>query len=124
MEQNTPLSTNQLFHYTPKKEWLLNIIQNGFKPRYSLEKLGLFDNNNNIDLLEDLLDMKPESQEQLTDEFGIPMTSFCDIHLDLVSNHAKIYGKYALGLTKQWGEVQNITPVFYVPVESNSRFYI
>ena len=90
------LSAQTLFHYT-KKQYLLNILENGFAPRYSKE----FDR---------------DKGENLT--FGnylhIPMVCFCDTPLSLVEKHMEIYGPYGIGLSKDWGIRNRLNPVFYI----------
>jgi len=99
MEKDTNLSLSKLFHYTYSIDNLLGILKDGFKIKYSLEKLGLFDNEEN----------------NLTDEFAIPMICFCDIPLNLVKQHISVYGNFAIGLKKEWGEKQAICPIIYLP---------
>lgn len=90
------LSAQTLFHYT-KKAYLLDVLENGFVPRYSKE----FD----ID-----------KGENLT--FGhhlyIPMVCFCDTPLSLVEKHMDIYGPCGIGLSKDWGIRNGLNPVFYI----------
>lgn len=93
------LSSNTLFHFTDSIENLYSILMNDFYPRYSLEFYSVF---------------FPETRER-----AIPMVSFCDIPLSQVINHSKIYGSYALGLSKKWGLKKEISPVIYV--YKNSR---
>lgn len=93
------LSSNTLFHFTGSIENLYSILMNDFYPRYSLEFYSLFFSK--------------------TRERAIPMVSFCDIPLSQVINHSKIYGSYALGLSKKWGLKKEISPVIYV--YKNSR---
>lgn len=59
------LSSSTLFHFTPKMEYLLSILQDGFWPRYCVEKGW---GNNYID-------------------FALPMVCFCDIPLAQISEH-------------------------------------
>lgn len=95
------LSTDELFHFT-KFDRLLNIVKEGFHPRYCLEHTYL------SDLVE-----RPSS-------LGcIPMVCFCDIPLNLVRDHTIKYGKSAIGLDKKWGEQYGVSPVLYV--HKNSR---
>lgn len=93
------LSSNTLFHFTDSIENLYSILINDFYPRYSLEFYSLF---------------FPKSREK-----AIPMVSFCDIPLSQVINHSRIYGSYALGMTKKWGLKNEISPAIYV--YKNSR---
>ena len=106
MDKDTKISSSRLFHYTNTIENLLGILRNGFKIKYSLEKLNLFDT----------------TEKELTDEFAIPMICFCDLPLTLVENHMLVYGKYSIGLKKEWGEKQAICPIIYLPKESETRY--
>jgi hypothetical protein len=42
------------------------------------------------------------------------MVSFCDIPLSHATKHAGDYGRYAIGLDKNWGMSRNISPVHYI----------
>jgi hypothetical protein len=42
------------------------------------------------------------------------MVSFCDLPISLIKSHLKFYGYYGIGLTKNWGISNGVTPVFYV----------
>jgi len=114
------LSSNNLYHYTNTKENLLSIIENGFQPRYSLEKLGIDIKNKTLLAISHLLE-SDNSQSSINDEFAIPMCCFCDIPLNLVDNHRTIYGNYAIGLKKDWGERQALSPVIYLPEDGETR---
>jgi hypothetical protein len=46
------------------------------------------------------------------------MISFCDIPLSLAKQHISKYGKFAIGLSKEWGITNRLNPVLYI--ESNS----
>ncbi|SFF03286.1 abortive infection system antitoxin AbiGi family protein [Spirosoma endophyticum] len=91
------LSANTLFHFT-KKEFLLNIIEKGFFPRYNRE----FEPTVDPDFFEDIKDIY------------IPMVSFCDIPLSSVENHLKIYHHYGIGLSTNWGQKKGLNPVTYI----------
>lgn len=123
MESESKLSTSSLFHYTSSKENIIKILSEGFHPKYSLEKLGILKKDDFLIALSELL-AKPILEEEITDEFAIPMSCFCDIPLDLVEKHIKVYGNFAIGMTKEWGERQAICPVFYVPKKGESRFLL
>lgn len=121
METDSLLSTSRLFHYTDTRDKLVNILKNGFRPRYCLEKLDIIRKDEFFEALSKYFD-KPIPEEEVTDEFAIPMCCFCDIPLNLVRNHMVVYGNYAIGLKKEWGERQAICPVLYVPKEGETRF--
>lgn len=95
------LSTDELFHFT-KFDRLINIIKEGFYPRYNFEHTFLSDLFNT-----------PSTVAH------IPMVCFCDIPLNMVQEHYSKYGKCAIGLDKKWGEKYGLNPIIYV--HKNSR---
>lgn len=96
------ISANTLFHFT-SFENLKNILSNGFYPRSCVEQV-VFSNN----------------------EFpvAIPMVSFCDIKFSQLKDHINSYGRYAIGLTKQWGISKGINPVFYIEANTTPHVLI
>jgi hypothetical protein len=100
---NKPLSANTLFHFTPKFEYIKNILVNGLYPRVSIETIYGSD---------------PVESEDITNL--IPMVCFCDIPLSQVSHHISKYGNYGIGLTKEWGIQNGITPVLYYHDDSQT----
>lgn len=45
----------------------------------------------------------------------VPMVSFCDLMITQLSlRHIKDFGKYGIGLKKEWGEKKGVSPVVYV----------
>lgn len=88
-----------LFHFTPKLEYLMSIMKNGFYPRFCLE------------------------DSQLMDWYGqaylaFPMVCFCDIPLSKISEHTAFYGKYGIGLKRNWGNDMGLSPVVYASMNS------
>lgn len=47
------------------------------------------------------------------------MVCFCDIPLSEINLHTKKFGKYGIGVSKEWAGKQNITPVVYAHYESD-----
>lgn len=90
---DTNISSNTLFHFTSQKRHLISILKNGLFVRYSLENYQNLINNKA--------------------EIVFPMTCFCDIPLSHVKRHTKTYGRYAIGLTKDWGMRNKVSPVIY-----------
>lgn len=92
------LSSNTLFHFTSKPSFLISILQEGFKPRYCMEDFSMFefilgkDNSN----------------------FAVPMVCFCDLPLSKVKDHVGKYGNFGIGLTKEWGMREKVSPLMYV----------
>lgn len=84
------ISSESLFHFVNKIEHLIDILENGFKPFYKDEKLPKI----NVILL-------------------ISMKCFCDIPLGLIGNHINDYGKYGIGISKDFAIKNGITPVIY-----------
>jgi hypothetical protein len=90
------LSSETLFHFT-KKENLLGILENEFYPRYSLEEFKI-------------------NRTQF--KLGIPMVSFCDIPLGLIQEHINDYGRYGIGMSKDWAKRKGLNPVLYLDENS------
>lgn len=86
-------SANTLFHYTNTLDNLKGILKNGIFVRYSLES---FDN---------LI----QGQGKVL----FPMACFCDISLSNIKFHTQKYGCYSIGLSKEWGKANNLSPVIY-----------
>jgi hypothetical protein len=106
------VSANTLFHFTKQKETLFNILEFGFRPSYCRE-FG-------------------EVTAGRINESHIPMVCFCDLPLSSIDKHTngyswifngkkeefKGYGRYALGMSKDWGIQSLLNPVNYVTNES------
>ena len=78
------ISSNTLFHFINKREYLINILSNNFRPRYCFENLSCLYPNAGI----------PELLDN-----AVPMTCFCDIPLSNIGNNLATYGNYGLGLS-------------------------
>jgi len=91
--------SNSLFHFTKQYQTLLQILNNGFRPRYSREDIRW-------------LGFSGDS------EIGVPMVSFCDIPLSLNEVHIRDFGAYGLGMSRDWAQRNYITPVRYVQEDS------
>jgi hypothetical protein len=81
-----------LFHFT-NKECLFKILESDFKVSYAREMII--------------------GKEQIR-EFAAPMVSFCDLRVSELKVHMAKYGKYGIGLTKKWANVNGLNPVVYV----------
>jgi hypothetical protein len=90
------ISSNLLFHLTYKIDTLKSILSDKFYGSFCIETLH-FDNKE--------------------DKLYVPMISFCDIPLTILSNKTK-YGEFGLGMTKEWGIKNQLNPVLYL--EKNS----
>lgn len=87
------LYPSTLFHFT-KKERLFRILKETFKVSYARERIT-----------------SPDSDRK----FAVPMVSFCDIKLAEIKYFIeKDYGKYGIGLTKEWANRNGLNPVMYI----------
>jgi hypothetical protein len=86
---------DSFYHFTPKKEYLYNIIQNGFYPRYCIENYSYLLKEYNMPTI------------------AIPMVCFCDIPIVFIEEHTKNYGKFAIAMKKEWGE-KHLNPLLYL----------
>ena len=85
------LYPNILFHFTQKNR-LYDILSSTFKVSYARERiLG----GNEIK------------------EFAVPMVSFSDLRLSELKDNIGTYGKFGIGLTKDWAINQGLNPVMY-----------
>ena len=100
------ISSNTLFHFVDKREWLIEVLKNNFRARYCLEKLDC---------------IFPEDSRRDFWSVGIPMTCFCDLPLSSTYRHLEMYGGYGIGLTKQWGKSKGLSPILYVHDKSPLR---
>ena len=86
------LYPNILFHFTDKSG-LFKILKDTFKVSYAREKI------------------KGQTLER---EYAVPMVSFCDLRLSELKEHIEKYGKFGIGLTKDWAFRMGLNPVMYV----------
>lgn len=99
------ISSNTLFHFTRKLQYLKDILSEGFLPSYCLENFDIFKF------------ITGEEEEEIF-EMAVPMVCFCDIPLSKVKSHMKTYGYYGIGLSKDWGIKSGVSPLFYVSGDS------
>lgn len=81
-----------LFHFTNKTS-LYEILRSTFKVSYAREKITGPRNNR---------------------EFAVPMVSFCDLKLSELKKFIESYGKFGIGLTKEWANRNGLSPVMYI----------
>jgi hypothetical protein len=93
------ISTNTIIHYTDTLEKLKSIIIEGFAIKYCAEKLDI--------------------ENDLGSYAAHPMISFCDIPLTQSSKHFDAYGRYEIGLTKDWAIRMGVNPVLYLEKKSS-----
>jgi len=100
------ISSNTLFHFVNKREYLIDILENNFRARYCLEKLDC---------------IFPEETRENYWSIAIPMTCFCDLPLSNTYKHLEEYGGYGIGLTKDWGKEKGLSPILYVHDNSSLK---
>lgn len=94
------ISSNTLFHFTDGEN-LISILKEGFKPHLCMQDLNFF------------LTDEPTEEDEEELQHAIPMICFCDIPLSQSKNHLSTYGNYGIGLNKDWGKRNSISPVLY-----------
>jgi hypothetical protein len=108
-DHQVTISSNTLFHFTNKIGNVINILENEFMPHFCLEDLSFM-----------LHSISPK--EKL--EIAIPMVCFCDIPLSQARTHMGNYGNYGIGLKKEWGMKNKISPILYAHDNSEITFSI
>jgi len=86
------IHSRTLFHFT-NQGGLLGILHSNFRSTFSEERM-IADNG------------------QVWD-YWVPMVCFCDIPLHLIGNHINHYGRYGLGMSREWAIRSKLNPVFY-----------
>ena len=99
-------SANCLFNFVSKFKYLEEILRDMcITPRYceeNIEYLGIAGVNKII----------------------LPMRCFCDIPLNRLTEHVKIYGKYGIAFTREWGLKNKLQPVQYLNQNSEVTEHI
>jgi len=93
------ISTNSIIHYTDTLDKLTSILKEGFAVKYCSEELSIEDDKGS--------------------SAAHPMVSFCDIPLSHSSKHFDAYGRYGIGLTKEWANSKGVNPVLYLESKSS-----
>lgn len=117
MKTEISLSSNTLFHFTNNAENLINILTSGFSPRFCLEQFGT-----NQFLFGDKI--KEGKKTDMEWEEAIPISCFCDLPISHISSHLEFYGSYGIGLTKNWGIKNGLTPLTYIHENSKQLEYL
>lgn len=102
------ISANTLFHFTSQAGLLGIIKSKGFRASCSFERFSR---------------ILPRKSSYTT--CYIPMVSFCDLKMtQITQQHIKDFGKFGIGLNKNWGVKNNLSPVLYVHENSNTTKHI
>jgi len=91
------ISTNSIIHYTDSIDNIKLILKEGFRIKYCEEVLNLGRGKSYA---------------------AHPIVSFCDIPLSDSQQHFNAYGKYGIGLSKQWATNNGVNPVIYIDKDS------
>lgn len=89
-------SSNSLLHFTNNIDILTNILKSKFYGSYCKEHFVF---------------------KELEYTLYVPKISFCDIPEETIFKYTH-YGKYCIGLSKDWGKMKRLNPVLYI--EKNS----
>lgn len=87
------ISTSSIFHFTESLKTVFDILQDGFKVTYCAEEYLIGEGSV---------------------ELGICMVSFADIPLAQLNQSVSEYGKFCIGLSKEWAGEKGINPVLYM----------
>jgi hypothetical protein len=92
------ISSDSIFHFVKRRDWLLRILKDrAFKARYVYEELP-----------------------HIRFHVGIPMKCFCDIPLGVIKKHLSSYGKFGIGISKEYARRNAFSPVIYVHKNSDT----
>ena len=89
-------SADYLFHYTSGIDHLASIMNNYFMPFYCMESIEYLN--------------LPESN---IEGMAYPLVCFCDLPLSRQKKHKGKFGEYGIGMNKEWGIKNLLTPVIY-----------
>lgn len=91
-----PISTSSLFHFTKKYDVLKLILKNGLRYTYSCETFPIEIIKNHF------AETSSSVPKKIYPNIAIPLISFCDTPLTRVAQHSNIYGKYFIGIEKDF----------------------
>jgi hypothetical protein len=92
------LSSETLFTFTPKLEYLVDSLEFGLKPRYIFERLPI---------------------PNRTWYYIVAAKCFCDIPLGKIKSHLDWFGKYGVGIKKSFLRQKGASPVIYMHKQSS-----
>lgn len=108
-----PISASTLLHFTDGIESLKGILENGFRFSYCYEEYNnaIIFNNDHRENANFFIGTNRTKRG-----VAIPMICFCDIPLLRAQEHAECYGKYIIGIDKNYAETlyKDLNPVLYL----------
>lgn len=98
------ISSDSLFHFTKKLDSVLSIVENGFRYNYLEEEIPFSG-----------YPSSPFSNPGIIKYINFcTAICFCDVPFNLINEHRSQYGSYVIGLKKDWGIKNGITPIRYI----------
>lgn len=91
------LSSDTLFTFTSKLDYMVDMLENGIKPRYIFERIPI---------------------PQKTWYYIVAAKCFCDIPLGMIKSHLNWFGNYGLGINKRYLQKLGVSPVIYIHNDS------
>ena len=114
------LSSDNLYHFTPKFEYLQLILKSKkLRVSYCLE-----DYTWTTDFGIPFATIWSDKKVQKEISVAIPMTCFCDIPSNLVKSHTEIYGRFGLGFKEDLKLRLALNPMFYLSSRSSATSLI
>jgi hypothetical protein len=92
------LSSDTLFTFTNKAEYLISMLANGIYPRYIYERIPI---------------------SNKTWYYTVAAKCFCDIPLGKIKAHLNWFGNYGLGIKKSYLKEKGVSPIMYIHNNSN-----
>ncbi|MEG0181148.1 MAG: abortive infection system antitoxin AbiGi family protein [Clostridium sp.] len=120
-------SANTLFHFMSNSDYLKQILINkAIVPRYCIENIEYLNISNDSGIFKEVAILQKCFCDipfhKLTEEFelsgvGMEFNSLSEeekLVLKKNNTHPEYYGKYAIALSKMWGENRNLQPIHYL----------
>ncbi len=99
-----PLSSQYLYHFTPKLEYLAGILADGFQHRKMHEDVPLTGYSGDVFSF-------PGIVRHVN---SVEAVCFCDIPEHSIHTHSNQYGAFGISMTKEWGMRNGVTPIRYI----------
>lgn len=87
------LSSESLFTFTPKLEYLIAMLEKAIYPRYIFERIPI---------------------PNRTWYYTVAAKCFCDIPLGMIKSHLIWFGNYGLGIKKAFLKEKGVSPIMYI----------